>query len=153
MLFPAEKKNALPYEGHMEVTDVIKFVADHGSNSHHLVHEKGSYLWTGYVKTNANAEGTFYILSPFMFFFFKASDANLLAWWCAVFCFVLFLFSHLCDHFFFHVFSSKNIQKLILACNGLLICWLMKKYKKTKILLMKDVKCLVKLYNAQLLCE
>ncbi|XP_024031765.1 uncharacterized protein LOC21398092 [Morus notabilis] len=45
MLFPAEKKNSLPYEGHMEVTDVIKFVADHGSNSHHLVHEKG-ILWS-----------------------------------------------------------------------------------------------------------
>ncbi|XP_062112961.1 uncharacterized protein LOC133824112 [Humulus lupulus] len=49
MLFPAEKKNAIPYEGHMGVADVIKFIADHGSNSHHLIYEKG-ILW--YPKMN-----------------------------------------------------------------------------------------------------
>ncbi|XP_030482148.2 uncharacterized protein LOC115699075 isoform X2 [Cannabis sativa] len=45
MLFPAEKKNAIPYEGQMGVADVIKFIADHGSNSHHLILEKG-ILWS-----------------------------------------------------------------------------------------------------------
>ncbi|KAL6187321.1 hypothetical protein ACLB2K_038721 [Fragaria x ananassa] len=45
VLFPAEKKHAFPYEGDMAVTEVFKFMADHGSNNHHLVSEKG-ILWT-----------------------------------------------------------------------------------------------------------
>lgn len=45
VLFPAETKNALSYEGDMAVTDVIKFIAGHGSNSHHLMGDNG-ILWT-----------------------------------------------------------------------------------------------------------
>ncbi|GMH12500.1 hypothetical protein Nepgr_014341 [Nepenthes gracilis] len=45
LLFPAEKKTAVPYEGDMAVTDIIKFIASHGSSSHHLVGQKG-ILWT-----------------------------------------------------------------------------------------------------------
>lgn len=44
MLFPAEKKHALPYEGDLAVTEVFKFMADHGSNSHHLISEKGNFI-------------------------------------------------------------------------------------------------------------
>lgn len=42
MLFPAERKNALSYKGDLAVYDVIKFIADFGSNSHHLIREKGT---------------------------------------------------------------------------------------------------------------
>ncbi|PON36695.1 Thioredoxin-like fold containing protein [Parasponia andersonii] len=45
ILFPAEKKNAISYEGHVGVADVIKFIADHGSQSQHLIREKG-ILWS-----------------------------------------------------------------------------------------------------------
>lgn len=55
VLFPAEKKNALPYDGHMGVADVIRFIADHGSNSHHLIHEKG-ILWSVARKDKRNQE-------------------------------------------------------------------------------------------------
>lgn len=41
MLFPAEKKHALSYEGDMAVTEVFKFMADHGSNNQHLVSAEG----------------------------------------------------------------------------------------------------------------
>lgn len=51
ILFPAEKKNAIPYEGDMGVADVIKFIADHGSNSHHLIHEKGNSIDIGYFRS------------------------------------------------------------------------------------------------------
>ena len=34
----------IPYDGNMMVTDVIKFIADHGRNSHHLSREKGIFL-------------------------------------------------------------------------------------------------------------
>ena len=44
MLFPAEKKNALLYEGDMAVTEIFKFMADRGSNSDHLVSEKGNSI-------------------------------------------------------------------------------------------------------------
>ncbi|XP_015895839.3 uncharacterized protein LOC107429633 isoform X2 [Ziziphus jujuba] len=44
MLFPAEGKNALLYEGHMSVTDIIRFIADRGSDSHHLIHDNGIIL-------------------------------------------------------------------------------------------------------------
>lgn len=44
MLFPAERKNALLYEGRMSVTDVIRFIADHGSDSHNLIHDNGKYF-------------------------------------------------------------------------------------------------------------
>lgn len=41
ILFPAEMKKPLLYEGDMAVIDVMKFLAEHGSNFHHLVKEKG----------------------------------------------------------------------------------------------------------------
>lgn len=41
MLFPAEKKKPILYEGDMAVTDVIEFMAIHGKNSRHLIKEKG----------------------------------------------------------------------------------------------------------------
>ncbi|PQQ02186.1 uncharacterized protein Pyn_12588 [Prunus yedoensis var. nudiflora] len=53
VLFPAEKKNVLPYEGDMAVTEIFKFMADHGSNSHHLISEKG-ILWTVAKKRGRN---------------------------------------------------------------------------------------------------
>ncbi|KAG6713622.1 hypothetical protein I3842_05G162600 [Carya illinoinensis] len=40
MLFPAERKNTVFYDGDMAVADVIKFICDHGSNSHHLMSDK-----------------------------------------------------------------------------------------------------------------
>nr|XP_011463453.1 PREDICTED: uncharacterized protein LOC101292598 isoform X2 [Fragaria vesca subsp. vesca] len=55
VLFPAEKKHALPYEGDMAVTEVFKFMADHGSNNHHLVSEKG-ILWTVAEKGRRNQD-------------------------------------------------------------------------------------------------
>ncbi|GLT73628.1 hypothetical protein SLA2020_454720 [Shorea laevis] len=45
MLFPAEKKNAVPYDGDMAVADIIKFISNHGSNSHHLISDMG-ILWS-----------------------------------------------------------------------------------------------------------
>ncbi|KAK7264136.1 hypothetical protein RJT34_31740 [Clitoria ternatea] len=45
VLFPAEKKIPLLYEGDMAVIDVMKFVAEHGSNFHHLIRDKVAVLW------------------------------------------------------------------------------------------------------------
>ncbi|KAL1324408.1 hypothetical protein HN51_034570 [Arachis hypogaea] len=43
ILFPAEIKKAILYQGDMAVIDIMKFVADHGSNFHNLIKEK--VLW------------------------------------------------------------------------------------------------------------
>lgn len=43
ILFPAEKKQPLLYEGDMAVIDVMKFVAEHGSNFHQLIRDKGKF--------------------------------------------------------------------------------------------------------------
>ncbi|XP_047157124.1 uncharacterized protein LOC124827974 isoform X2 [Vigna umbellata] len=43
ILFPAEKKKPLLYEGDISVIEVMKFVAEHGSNFHNLIREK--VLW------------------------------------------------------------------------------------------------------------
>ncbi|XP_061342135.1 uncharacterized protein LOC133288399 isoform X2 [Gastrolobium bilobum] len=45
VLFPAEKKKPLLYEGDAAVIDVMKFVAEHGSNFHDLIKEKVAVLW------------------------------------------------------------------------------------------------------------
>uniref|UniRef100_A0A803LSI4 Thioredoxin domain-containing protein n=1 Tax=Chenopodium quinoa TaxID=63459 RepID=A0A803LSI4_CHEQI len=45
LLFPAERKTAIVYDGNMMVTDIIKFIANHGSRSDHLARQKGN-LWT-----------------------------------------------------------------------------------------------------------
>uniref|UniRef100_A0A803N129 Thioredoxin domain-containing protein n=1 Tax=Chenopodium quinoa TaxID=63459 RepID=A0A803N129_CHEQI len=44
LLFPAERKTAIVYDGNMMVTDIIKFIANHGSSSDHLAGQKGN-LW------------------------------------------------------------------------------------------------------------
>lgn len=41
VLFPAEKKEPLLYGGDVAVIDVMKFVAEQGSNFHHLIRENG----------------------------------------------------------------------------------------------------------------
>jgi len=43
ILFPAQKKKPLLYEGDMAVIDVMKFVAEHGSNFHKLIRDKGKH--------------------------------------------------------------------------------------------------------------
>ena len=48
ILFPAETKKAVLYEGDMAVIDVMKFVAEHGSNFHHLIREKGKHSFVIY---------------------------------------------------------------------------------------------------------
>ncbi|XP_050232545.1 uncharacterized protein LOC126681161 isoform X2 [Mercurialis annua] len=42
LLFPAERKTAVSYEGDIGVANVIKFIADHGSCSQHLTSNKGN---------------------------------------------------------------------------------------------------------------
>lgn len=44
LLFPAERKEAVPYEGDIAVSEIINFIADHGSNSESLFGENG-ILW------------------------------------------------------------------------------------------------------------
>ncbi|XP_057456639.1 uncharacterized protein LOC130747661 isoform X3 [Lotus japonicus] len=59
ILFPAEMKKPLLYEGDMAVIDVMKFLAEHGSNFHHLVKEKVAVLWqTERVVRNENIYDT-----------------------------------------------------------------------------------------------
>uniref|UniRef100_A0A2P2LVW2 Thioredoxin domain-containing protein n=1 Tax=Rhizophora mucronata TaxID=61149 RepID=A0A2P2LVW2_RHIMU len=41
LLFPAERKTAVPYEGDIAVADIIRFIADHGRNCEHLTSDKG----------------------------------------------------------------------------------------------------------------
>ncbi|KAH9625279.1 hypothetical protein KSS87_009037 [Heliosperma pusillum] len=45
LLFPAKKKTAITFNGNMVVTDIIKFLANHGVSSEHLARQKGT-LWT-----------------------------------------------------------------------------------------------------------
>ncbi|XVF01801.1 hypothetical protein REPUB_Repub04eG0120700 [Reevesia pubescens] len=54
MLFPAETEAAISYEGDMSVANIIKFIAHHGSNSHHLFNEKGILLTTSEGGRNQN---------------------------------------------------------------------------------------------------
>ncbi|KAH7569793.1 hypothetical protein JRO89_XS05G0001000 [Xanthoceras sorbifolium] len=44
ILFPAERKNAVSYDGDIAVADIVKFMADHGNNSRHLISGKGHLL-------------------------------------------------------------------------------------------------------------
>ncbi|KAF8389584.1 hypothetical protein HHK36_024100 [Tetracentron sinense] len=53
ILFPAERKNAVSYQGDVAVTNVIKFLADQGSNSRHLNGDEG-ILWSGEDKGGRN---------------------------------------------------------------------------------------------------
>lgn len=45
LLFPAERKKAVPYGGDMAVSEIIDFIADRGSNSQRFFRENG-ILWT-----------------------------------------------------------------------------------------------------------
>lgn len=49
LLFPAERKTTVSYEGGMAVSDIIKFIADHGSNSRHLTSENGIFFDEYYI--------------------------------------------------------------------------------------------------------
>ncbi|XP_075658409.1 uncharacterized protein LOC142628234 isoform X3 [Castanea sativa] len=44
ILFPAESRNAVLYDGDMSVADIIRFIADQGSNSRNLIGNKG-IIW------------------------------------------------------------------------------------------------------------
>ncbi|KAK4562480.1 hypothetical protein RGQ29_005108 [Quercus rubra] len=44
ILFPAESQNAILYDGDMAVADIIRFIADQGSNSRNLISNKG-IIW------------------------------------------------------------------------------------------------------------
>ncbi|KAK1262217.1 hypothetical protein QJS04_geneDACA019545 [Acorus gramineus] len=43
ILFPAERKDAISYQGNILVTDIIEFIGAHGRNSHHLSGNKGRF--------------------------------------------------------------------------------------------------------------
>ncbi|XP_071702386.1 uncharacterized protein [Rutidosis leptorrhynchoides] len=45
MLYPAEGTEAISYEGEISVSNIIKFIADQGRNSHWIYNERG-ILWT-----------------------------------------------------------------------------------------------------------
>ncbi|KAF8015362.1 hypothetical protein BT93_H1001 [Corymbia citriodora subsp. variegata] len=45
VLFPAENRTPVSYDGDMAVASIVKFLAAHGSNSHNLINKKG-ILWT-----------------------------------------------------------------------------------------------------------
>ncbi|XP_056169236.1 uncharacterized protein LOC115675447 isoform X1 [Syzygium oleosum] len=49
VLFPAENKTSVSYDGDMAVASIVKFLADYGSYSHNLISEKG-ILWTSRAK-------------------------------------------------------------------------------------------------------
>ncbi|KAL4038975.1 hypothetical protein IC575_002617 [Cucumis melo] len=44
LLFPAARKKAILYKGDLAVTDVIRFVAEQGSNAQHLINQNGILL-------------------------------------------------------------------------------------------------------------
>ncbi|XP_011008727.1 PREDICTED: uncharacterized protein LOC105114027 isoform X2 [Populus euphratica] len=54
LLFPAERKNTVCYEGDMAVADIITFLADCGSKSQHLTSENG-ILWAVAEKKGAHS--------------------------------------------------------------------------------------------------
>lgn len=59
ILFPAEKKKPLLYEGDMAVVDVIKFVAKHASYFNHLISEKGNYFDVEHTIVVLNVDSKF----------------------------------------------------------------------------------------------
>ncbi|KAL2329123.1 hypothetical protein Fmac_022550 [Flemingia macrophylla] len=60
ILFPAEKKKPVLYEGDVAVIDVMRFVADHGSNFQHLIKDKVAVLWLS--ETAAKNQNLYYTL-------------------------------------------------------------------------------------------
>uniref|UniRef100_A0A7N1A3C0 Thioredoxin domain-containing protein n=1 Tax=Kalanchoe fedtschenkoi TaxID=63787 RepID=A0A7N1A3C0_KALFE len=55
LLFPGGRKDVVTYEGNMEVSEIIRFLADRGSHSSHLDGEKG-ILWTKPDSEDSNRE-------------------------------------------------------------------------------------------------
>ncbi|CAK8576816.1 unnamed protein product [Lathyrus sativus] len=58
VLFPAEKKEPLLYGGDVAVIDVMKFIAEHGSNFHDLIRDKAVLWLSERVVKNQNLHGT-----------------------------------------------------------------------------------------------
>ncbi|XP_004505728.1 uncharacterized protein [Cicer arietinum] len=58
VLFPAEKKEPLLYGGDVAVIDVMKFVAEQGSNFHHLIRENAVLWRSEKLVRNQNLYGT-----------------------------------------------------------------------------------------------
>ncbi|WVZ59371.1 hypothetical protein U9M48_009521 [Paspalum notatum var. saurae] len=54
LLFPAENKNAIAYEGRMSVSHLINFLESHVSNSRHLLEYKG-FMWKNRMSTQHDA--------------------------------------------------------------------------------------------------
>ncbi|KAG2537396.1 hypothetical protein PVAP13_9NG293200 [Panicum virgatum] len=54
LLFPAENKSAIAYEGGMSVAHLIEFLESHVSNSRHLLEYKG-YMWKKRMATQQDA--------------------------------------------------------------------------------------------------
>ncbi|KNA18142.1 hypothetical protein SOVF_073580 isoform A [Spinacia oleracea] len=50
LLFPAERKTAIVYDGNMMVKDILNFIANRGSSSNHIARQKGN-LWTNWKDT------------------------------------------------------------------------------------------------------
>lgn len=44
ILFPAENKSAIPYQGELSVNGIIEFLAAHGANSHFLYGNVGQLI-------------------------------------------------------------------------------------------------------------
>ncbi|XP_057545359.1 uncharacterized protein LOC130824390 isoform X1 [Amaranthus tricolor] len=55
VLFPAERKTAIVYDGNMMVADILKFISNHGSKSHNLAKLKGT-LWTEFLEKEKHNE-------------------------------------------------------------------------------------------------
>ncbi|KAG2548317.1 hypothetical protein PVAP13_9KG160600 [Panicum virgatum] len=58
LLFPAENKSAIAYEGGMSVVHLINFLESHVSNSRHLLEYKG-YMWKKRMATQQDAPQAF----------------------------------------------------------------------------------------------
>ncbi|KAL5983092.1 hypothetical protein ACLOJK_017172 [Asimina triloba] len=56
LLFPAEKKHAVSYQGDISVANIIEFIASHGTNSHHLSGKQG-IVWTKTQKSYGDTDG------------------------------------------------------------------------------------------------
>ncbi|KAF3966371.1 hypothetical protein CMV_009525 [Castanea mollissima] len=62
ILFPAESWNAVLYDGDMSVADIIRFIADQGSNSRNLIGNKG-IIWN-VAKRGGRNQNPFKEVSP-----------------------------------------------------------------------------------------
>ncbi|KAM4120022.1 hypothetical protein ACJW30_03G102300 [Castanea mollissima] len=62
ILFPAESRNAVLYDGDMSVADIIRFIADQGSNSRNLIGNKG-IIWN-VAKRGGRNQNPFKEVSP-----------------------------------------------------------------------------------------